>query len=499
MFQNLKYTFKHTAIYSLGNLSTKIIGLILLPLYTEYLSPTEYGTFAILEATSQIMVGILALNLPMAMLRWCAGEKKVEKQKSIIFTTIVALSGFIILQLALLLPNTTYFSQLLFDTSQYKNYFFYLFLSVAFGIYNGIPLNLIRINEKPVFYIFANILKFVIILLLNIYLIVYKGEGLIGIIKSQLIGEIVLFTVTLRLVFKNILVRFDLHVFKGMLKFGTPLIFSTISVFTLSFADRYIIQYFLNTASVGIYSIGYKFASVMNILLIQSFQLGFVPIAYKKVGAPDEKRFFSKTLTYFSFLLILIALILSLFSKELIQIIVQDPGYTTAYTVVPILTYMFVFKGIQYAFSLSFHYAKTTAYIAIINIVAAVLNIIFNFIFIPLTGFMGAAISMLLSTTIMMLLSYYYGMKVYPISYEIKKLIMSIAVFTFFLILTFVLVNEINLLIRLIVKILMIAAFPLLLYYLGYYEKIEIKRIKEIWIIWRNPKRWKRNFKNIKS
>lgn len=95
MLDFLRKTVKHTAIYSLGNLSTKIIGLILLPLYTSYLTTSEYGILAILEVTSQFFVTIVGLGISSGMMRWYAVETSEAKKKSIVFTvlsTLVALA-----------------------------------------------------------------------------------------------------------------------------------------------------------------------------------------------------------------------------------------------------------------------------------------------------------------------------------------------------------------------------------------------------------------------
>lgn len=79
----IKKTLRQTAIYSLGNLTSKVIGFILLPLYTDYLSVSEYGIFAILEATSQILIGIFGFNFTTSMMRWCVSEKSADGQKII--------------------------------------------------------------------------------------------------------------------------------------------------------------------------------------------------------------------------------------------------------------------------------------------------------------------------------------------------------------------------------------------------------------------------------
>lgn len=481
MFEKLKHTFKQTAIYSLGNISTKLIGLILLPFYTnpEYLSLSDYGIWTILEVTSQIIIGVLAFNLPLAMLRWSSAEKSSEKIKSIIFTTIISLIIIIAISLLFLLPNKEFFSLFLFDSLQYSEHFLFLFILISFGIYNGVPLNIIRIKEKSIFYAVATSLKFTIILLLNIYFVVYQHDGVLGILKSQLIGEAFLTLITLPMVIKSISLKFDSKTFVEMIKFGGPLVFSTSATFILSFGDRYILQNYLDEGSVAVYSIGYKVSSVINMLILQSFQLGFLPIAYKKLGDADEKRFLSKILTYYTIILTFAGLSISLFSKEIIELFTVNKDYWIAITVVPIIVLAFVIKGIQYNFSLSFHYAKKTTYNAAIVVATAIISLILNVVFIQALGLIGAAYSMLVSIFIMMLLSYYFGQKIYPIPFEIRKLlkIVSVGILLFY---ASSFTDSISISLRFILKLILLFMLPILIYYLDVFEEIEKLKSKEI-------------------
>ncbi len=481
MFDQLKHTFKHTAIYSLGNISTKLIGFILLPLYTNplYLSTTEYGIWATLEITAQILVGVLSLNLPIAMLRWSSEKKKEEEIGSVIFTSAIALLGIIALTLLFLMPNTDFFSNLLFSSSKFSRYFFFLFIYVSIGIYNGIPLNVLRLKEKSVYYVTATVLKFTTILILNIYFVVYRHEGVVGIIKGQLIGETMLAIVTLPMILKSFTYRFEKNTMVQMVKYGSPLVLSSVSAFIISFGDRYILLHFLDKASVGIYSVGYKISSVINMLILQSFQLGFLPIAYKKLGDKDEKRFFSKILTYYSLILTFTALGVSLFGYEIIELFTKDKAYFAAVPVIPIIALTFVLKGIQYNFALAFHYTKKTYYNAGIVIFTAVLNVSLNFFLIPRIGIIGAAISMLTSIFVMTLISYYFEQKVYPLPFEIGKILKIVTVGILFFLASLFFFSSFGLLARILLKLFLLLLILFVFWKINIFEEVEILRTKE--------------------
>lgn len=479
MFADIKRTIRQTSVYSLGNISTKLVGFIMLPLYTAHLSTEEYGILAILQAIMQILIGVFGLNLPTAMMRWYAPEKDPEKQKSIVFTTLLSTLFVAVLLSVVLIPFSKQFAIEIFENSNFTIYFVFLFLAVSVGIVNNVPLNLIRLKERSGFYITLTILKFTLIILFNIYFVVYLKIGVEGIIISELIGHFFVVIFTIPMMIKNSILKINLTVLFEMIKYGAPLVFSTVFTFVLTLGDRFIIKYFYGDSSVGIYSLGHKIASVINMLILQSFQLGFLPIAYKKLSDPNAKRYFSKVLTYYTLILVYAALVISMFGKELIKLLALNGEYWISFIVVPLISFAFVLKGIQYTFALSFHYAKRTSYNAIIVVVTAIINILLNIYFIQKFDFPGAAVSLLISVLIMMILSYFFGQKIYKIPYEIFKIskIFFVGLILYTISLLFF---NVNLVLQIFLKIILISTFPVILYFLNVFEEIEIQRIKEV-------------------
>ncbi|RJP62913.1 MAG: hypothetical protein C4543_01335 [Ignavibacteriales bacterium] len=496
MIDKIKKTVKQTAIYSLGGLSTKLIGLILLPLYTSHLSTSEYGILSIIEITSQILMGFFTLHFSEAMMRWIATEKSPFKHKTIVFTSLFSLVIISSLLLISFYPLTDYFSQVIFGSLQYKYYLELVLIWSALGIIFNIPFSLLRIQEKAVFFVLITASKFTLILFANIYFIVGLNLGVEGIIYSQIIGEIFSLLITTPFIIKNIHLKFDFTLFKDMFKYGLPMAFSAVAALLLSFGDRYILNYFLPLSSVGIYSLGFKLSSIINVFLLQSFQLGFVPIAFKMFDQENSQRFFSKVLTYFTFILAIAVLSISFFGKEIIFLFANQE-YHEAYTVIPLIAFAFLIKGINLIFILGFQYSKKTSRYAIIIFAGLVLTIGVNILLIPIIGIYGAGVSMLVSYIFMAVASYLYSQKLFFVKYEIAK-VTGMTVLSAALYLTSILIPFANIYLETVTKLILLISFPYILYFFNFYEEIELLRIKQSWLKWRNPKRWKDNFRQIK-
>lgn len=478
MLSNFKNTFKHTFVYSIGNLSIKAIGLVLLPIYTSQLTTNDYGILALLEITALIMVSVLSFKLSTALIRWFSEVNTAKERKTLVFTNYVFSLAIVLLINVVLHPFSGDISFALTGFSGMNEIIHILIVSVSFEILNFYPLEIIRYKEKSILYAIIVFVRLTIILSLNILFVVKLQLGIKGVILSQLAGQALVFVFTLPLVIKNIVIKINLGVLKEMLKYSSPLVFSTISMMLLTMGDRYIIKYLLNATEVGLYSLGYKLSSVLNMFIIQSFQMGFLPIAYKMYNKPEANRFFSKTLTYYTIILVIVGLLISLFSKEIIYLFSRNEAYYPAYKVIPFIVLSFILKGIQYVFSLGLHYVKKTRFNASIVGCIALINVALNFALIPLLGIIGASVSTVLCWLLMAVLFYWYANKLFPINYEIKKLLVLVFIYMIITVFGNYLLPDMKMYLAISLKIIPLILIPFVLYWLKFYEAIEIERIK---------------------
>jgi O-antigen/teichoic acid export membrane protein len=478
MLNHLRNTVKHTAIYSLGNLSTKIIGLILLPLYTSYLTTAEYGIFSILEVTSQFFTAVVSLGLTAGMMRWYAVEDDEQKRKIIVFTTWVTTFILALFVNVAFYPANKWFSSIFFSHDNYADYFLILWLWVGLEVVNRIPFELLRLKEKSLLFVTLVIIKFVLILVLNIYFIVYMKMGVKGIILSQVIGNLLVSIFTLPFLLRNIFLKFSLTILKEISLFSIPLVLSSVATMAFALSDRYLISYYLNYSEVGIYSLGYKVASVINLFLVQSFLLGFAPLAYKIFDKPEAKLYFARVTTYFTFAMIALALLLIFYAKEVIALFSSgNKDFVLSFNVIPLLCVAMIFRGLTAIVSMGLHYVKKTKYNLIIVVIVAVFNIGINFILIPLFGIYGAAVASILANMLMTILFYVYSQRYYFISYEFVRII---KLFLFGIVFLFLasFATVFGFWGGIIFKTFLLLLFPLALTIVKFYNHEEISRIK---------------------
>lgn len=497
MLQNIRNAFKHIAIYSIGNLSTKLVGFILLPLYTSYLSVAEYGILGLLEVTSIVLVQTFQFSLYAAYQRWYYDKNYLGKQKEIFFTVILFLIILNVFLFGLLLNFSKDLSILLFNKPDFS-YIIKIMFAVSFlQIINSLPQTLMRIQEKSAFFVVTNSVKLISTLILTILFITKFQRSLNGIYEAQLIGFIAYFLFIFRYLSKNIKFKLELRILKEMLSFSLPLVLSTVSGLVLTTVDRYCLK-FLGKAdalvNVGLYTMGYKISNVLKLFVIDSFKMALPAITFKMMDKENNKRFYSKLLTYFTFIIVFCVLGMTFFGRELIKCLSRDQQYWASYNIIPIITFSFIFLGMTSVINMGLAIVKKTRILAVIVTSISILNLILNILLIPVWQFIGAAVATLISQIIFFIVTYIFVQKHYHIPYEIGKIAKMIFV-SIILIGISLFTVDLNLFLRLLIKLSLLMSFPVVLYFINFYEEIELLRLKQGWIKWRNPEKWKSNLK----
>jgi O-antigen/teichoic acid export membrane protein len=495
MLSRIKSTAKNSIIYGVGNLSSKLIGLILLPLYTSVLPVAEFGKLAMLETTAQILVAIFSLSLNSAYFRWYWDKEYSGKQKSLFFT-ILAFLGFMSLMMILGLTGAaSKLSVLLLDNAKDARLIRLMVITTAFDIMGILPLSLMRLQEKPVLFITSNVIKFTTNLLLTILFITVFHRRIEGIYEAQILGNIIFFAFLSKYIWKHTEFRFETKILKEMLSFSFPLMLGSIAGFFITMTDRYTLKFINGLEQLGSYQFGFKISNAVKVIVVNSLNYALQPLIYRLMNEPNNKRFYSKVLTYSGFAIMYLVILISVFGKEIVMLLARKKEYWDAYMVIPFLSFGLFFGSLRDTLFTGLSFSKKTKILSAITISSAVINVLLNIILIFYFHSIGAAIATLLAQFIYFSLVWKYSQKYYFIPYEtykIFKLVITGAVLTMLA----MVVNNLPLLPSLGIKVVLVALFPVFLYYWNFYEKIELVRMKELWIKWRNPAGWKGKLKN---
>jgi len=422
----LKKIGLHSAIYGIGNLSYALPGFILLPLYTRFLVPSEYGVFSLLTVLFGILLFIYELGMVGSVSRQFYEYDNEEKRKAVVSTAFFFILAYCLVFTGILFLFKNGISTLLFKTTQYATIIRIGIATVFFQALVFIPQTVIRLRERPVLHISLGTGRVVLLTILTALFIAVFKKGLLGIYQALFITAVIAFAGYMVFTVKNFTFKFNITELKHLLHLGFAFFPALILTWVIESSDRYILNMLTDLSSVGIYSLGYKIGQI-SMLVVKSFYLGWIPIIFAIVKLDNAPRIFGKLGTYFTIVISLFIFTLSLYSKELISLL-ATPEYISAYRIVFPICLSYLFYGLHTFFIAGMVIKKSLYSLPLLLFIGAFFNVGLNFLLIPRLGIIGAAIATLISYVTIAFLTYYFSQKNYYIPYEVKKIVTIVLV-----------------------------------------------------------------------
>ena len=374
----------------LGEILRKSVSLIMLPIYTRYLTPEDYGVIELLTMLIDISTIIFGARAARAVFRFYCTATNPEDKNSIISSALFLSFLFNLIGAVTIAMLSRPLSMAIYADYSYQHYIIIFTIVMAFMPLSEIPLTQIRAQQRPWVFFTFSLLKLLIQVSLNIYFVVIKQMHVEGVIYSALIASVImgLLLSTYSLWITGL--RISKVTCKMLFTFSLPIKLAAIGSFYLTFGDRYILNIYTNLTQVGIYSLGYKFGFVFTIIAWDAFENMWDAEKYAIHGKPDAKIIYQKVFLYMSSILITVGLFISLFIKDLLTIM-SDPAFLSAYKVVPIIILAYIIQSWGRYCDLGILLESKTIHIAYAHLLAVVVITVAYFTLIPAFGINGAA------------------------------------------------------------------------------------------------------------
>ncbi|MDM5307520.1 oligosaccharide flippase family protein [Peribacillus frigoritolerans] len=408
-----KKLVNNSLVFAVGNLGTKLIVFLLLPLYTSYLTKSEFGLVDLFTTTLSCLIPIFTLSIFDSVLRF-AMDKNYDKQAVLINSIVVTLCGFILS----ILIYPIFINILPFD-----NLIIYFYLILFFQSTNSTLTQFVRAQGKIRLFAVSGIINAFSLLVCNVIFLMVYHMGIIGYLISLIFANIITFLFLiikgkLRYSFK--VSKINVKLTREMLLYSIPLIPNALMWWIMGLSDRYIITYFLGLSATGIYAVANKIPSILNMInsiFFQAWQMS----AIEEYDSKDKSKFFSNVFNVFSIVMLVSTSIILVNLKLIIKVFVAD-NYYEAWEYVPFLLLGVVFSSFSGFLGTNYIAAKKTKGVFKTSVIGAIINIIVNVILIPKIGINGASIGTMVSFGVIWILRVIDTKTFVDISINYKKI-----------------------------------------------------------------------------
>ena len=469
MLHQLKRLGKHSVVYGLGGLVSRILAILLLPLYTRYLTTSDYGAIETLVAASAVLVTLLRAGISSAFFRFyfdadTAAEKTRVVRTAFWFTMSMSTAA-LVAGVAVAGP----ISQLLFSSGDRAG----LVRAALIGLWAQMNYeqmtSLFRVEERSTQFATASIANVLITIVATIVLVVGFHQHALGVVVGNFIGTLAVYLVLLGYRRYQLGLEFDRQLLREMNRFGLPLVPSALFLWGINFSDRLFLVKYIGQGEVGLYSIGVRLASAI-VFLQFAFRTAWPAFAYSIKSDDEAKRTYAWVLTYMVLITCWISLALGVLSPWLARLLTKPEFYGGA-RVVSLLAFAGVAFTAYSVVAIGVGRARKTQFNWVVTGVAAALNIGLNFVLVPRYGMIGAAISTVVAYVVMFVAMTWNAQRVFPVEYQWRRVVTAAGAAV-----GLDLVGE-AVGVGLPVAVLLVVAYPVVLGALGFYTPGERRRL----------------------
>jgi O-antigen/teichoic acid export membrane protein len=413
----------HSFIYMLGGTANMLASIVLLPVYTRFLSAADYGILEIIDNIRGQFVVILVAGLVPAMAKFYKEADSEDGRKEVIGTSFGFIFSFSLIWLICLFlfdkPSA------LFLLGNVESVFYIdlgivlLFIQAIFTTGN----NYLNIRKKSQLFLVASLTKLCLNIGANLYLIVALRLGVKGMLLGELLSSGVIGTFVVAYLITQNGFHFRLRLLGRMLKFGLPFIPNMFGAALMHAADRSLLRpWWPSVSDIGIYGLGYRFPFMLNSLILGSFwRIWGASVMYEVAKQENSQRTYAKITTYFVTVYVVCQYMLVVMASTVIRILAA-PEYFRAWIIVQIVGLGMCFYSLHQFFITGAFIKSKTWYLPIAYIFSALINISLNWYFLPKYGYIAAAWNSTITYLAFSVVGFFLFRRVYPIPFEFRRL-----------------------------------------------------------------------------
>ncbi len=426
--QGYSLLLKDSVIYGAGRALQKFLVALLLPLYTAFLSPSDYGILGMVVTVTTFLDVLVTLGFDVAFSRFYFDDKSPQARRRVITNVfyvstvypliLLGTVGVLMPQLAPVLLGKEY------DPGDWR-YFAVALATLFFSNINDLPFTLFRLEHRPWIFSAYTVGRIFVQVPLSILFVAVFDWGPMGVLLANLFTAAGMQCGLLPTYIRKVDWRWHGQLMRPMLAFAIPALFTGLSFYWLKLSDRYFLLHYQGKAVVGLYTVAYSLSQPLYLTLM-AFRMAWPQWHFAKLHEPEKhKHMVARSSTYFLALNALLLAVMGAFMPFLIHTFLNERYWSIGPTTFVLALSVAVY-AVYFVFWVGSNVAKKNRMIPVFFVIASAVNIALNFLLVPEYGMWAAAWTHVVGFAILAVTVYFYSEKWYPIPYEWRRLLLIV-------------------------------------------------------------------------
>jgi O-antigen/teichoic acid export membrane protein len=414
--------FKHSTIYAIGNVLNRIGALLLLPIYTNYLTVAEYGALEFFYVIAAVVTGFLSVGIAHATLRFYFDYEREEDRNSVVTTNLTV--SFAITAIGVSLVGFWHepLARTIFGTERdYSLGMLIVLGTLVLELSSQVCLAYMRAKEHSGLFVAIMFLKLLVQVATNSYLVIVRDMGVEGVLLGNMCAVAFGWIVLVAFVLSKCRYRFDWNKVTPTLKYSFPFLLSTLAGLVSAYADRFLINSLLTLQILGLYALALKFADLLDSFIGEPFNRSYGAFRFTIMKDHDAARIQSDIVRFLFAGLAIAGLAIVYFCHELL-VVMSDSAFWPAASVVPVLMIGGALRVLVYPMQTGILYEKRTSYIFYLGVLAAVTSVAGNYVLIQWLGLWGACLALILRELVVLVATNRVSQRFFKVQYDYRRM-----------------------------------------------------------------------------
>lgn len=414
---------KDTLVYGLGTVLSRAASFIMLPIYTRYLTPADYGVLELLQLTLDVTSILLSAGVTSGVLRFYFKADGQKERLEIVSTAFLLLAGLNLVGSVALGLSAPWVAEIVLDRAGQGALVRIAAVTFFFEAFVIVPMLLIQARQRPRLYVMASLSKLLLQLGLNIWLVVGLRMGVEGVLLSSLAANVLVGGALVIWMFRITGLRYTRSAMRSLRRYGIPYQLVSAGTFVLTFGDRLVLRGYSGVDEVGIYGLAYKFGFFLVAVGSTPYFRAWSPQRFRIAENHDKEardRRYNKGFLYLSLLTFTLATAICLYVWPTLRIM-SDPEFHVAANIVPVVVAAYVFQILKDVVELGIEVSERTKFATAATWLSVVVTAGLYFLLIPPLDGMGAALATLLGFIVRFGAFYYFSQQLWHVDYRWKR------------------------------------------------------------------------------